>query len=149
MTKLKTKFNDFLDKNSFEYVFKLISKYIKQTLDSDIQINQYVPNSHIAQSFRDVLIACEMEDMYKDVYHNLPHDDVPTISFLNVIDQYFNEELLKQNGNDEIHRVYQKLREKYDYIRNNLKLIDTRIPFEYNMQHKIKKDLKSHKIKIK
>lgn len=60
-----------------------------------------------------------------------------------------NLDRLNNDGVDEIHKTYQKLREKKDIIRNYLMLIDTRIPYEYNMKHKNNNDLKSDKIKIK
>jgi hypothetical protein len=131
-----------------------------------------VPNTHIAATFKEVLQACEKENMYPNIYHNIRKHSVDyvspekqhlydyidgyyfpketyRISFLDYIDDYFNLKRLKTDGVNEIHRTYQKLREKDDIIRNNLKLIDTRIPYEYNMEHKIKKNLISDKIKIK
>jgi len=150
-------FNQFINENcaDFNSVFKTIKTYIDFTLNSKTQINEYVPNTHIAETFKEVLQACEKESMYPEIYHNLPYEEYEhkegtySISFLDKINDYFNLEILNQNGIDEIHRAYQKLREKHDYIRQALKLIDTRIPIEYNMQHKIKNDLKSDKIKIK
>lgn len=152
-------------------VFKTIKIYIDFTLKSKALINEYVPNIHIAETFKEVLQACEKESMYPEIYHNVKRysadyvkpensylysfingkyypKESDRISFLDIIDNYFDLSLLKNNGIDEIERVYQKLRERDDIIRNSLKLIDTRIPYEYNMQHKIKKDLKSDKIKL-
>ena len=143
-------FNQFINENysNFDDVFNTIKIYIDFTLGSDKKINEYVPNTHIAEVFKEVLNACEKESMYPEVYHNLQDKDVKRISFLDKIDEYFNLELLEKNGEEEVHRVYQKLREKHDYIRNMLKLIDIRIPDEYNMRHKVKNDLKSDKIII-
>ena len=62
--------------------------------------------------------------------------------------EYFNKELLKQNGISEIHRVYQKLRDKYDEVRNTMKIVNLSLR-DYIMKHIVKKDLNAHKIKIK
>lgn len=158
-------------KEKFEQVFAVVKKYISLTLKTKRQINEYVPNSHIAMVFKEVIQACEKESMYPDIYHNIKktaYDYVKPelrheydyidgryhskqtykISFLDIIDEYFDESKLKENGIEEIHIVYQKLRGKYDTIRNNLKLINIVIPSEYNMEHKVKENLISDKIKI-
>lgn len=156
---------------NYDY-FKTIKTYIDFLLKSKIKIDKYVPNIHIAEIFKEVLQACEKENMYPDIYHNVKRSaadyvilerrhlfnyiegqyfpkETDRISFLDNIDDYFNLSRLKQNGIDEINKTYQKLRERDDEIRNNLKLIDLKIPDKYNMTHKIKKDLISDKIKIK
>lgn len=158
--------------DDFDNIFKIIKAYIDFTLKSKIQIGEYVPNTHIAEIFKEVLQACEKESMYPQVYHNVKRNPVDyviperrhlydyidgqyfpnetdRISFLDNIDDYFNTSRLKQDGIIEIKKTYQKLREHKDIIRNNLILIDIQIPIEYNMLHKIKKDLKADKIKIK
>lgn len=153
----------------FNSIFNIIKSYIDFTLNSDIQINEYIPNTHIAETFKEVLQACEKENMYPEIYHNITvggYDSVVDkskfdyikgkyynkekmkISFIDYIDEYFNLERLNNDGVSEINRTYQKLRETKDIIRNNLMLIDTRIPHEYNMKHKQNNDLKSDKIKI-
>ena len=138
--------------NKFNNIFKTIKTYIEYTLNSNVRINEYVTNYHIAEIFKNVLQACEKENLYPEIYHNLQYDgnndDVYSISFLDKIDDYFNIDLLNENGIHEIHRVYQKLRETNDYIRQSLILIDIKIPYEYNMKHKLLKNLKSDKIKI-
>jgi len=164
-------FNQFINENygDFNSIFKTIKTYIDFTLNSDVQINEYVPNKHIAERFKEVLQACEKENMYPEIYHNITiggYDSVGDkskfdyidgfyynkekmkISFIDYIDDYFNLERLKNKGIEEIHNTYQKLRDKKDIIRNNLMLIDTRIPHEYNMKHKQNNDLKSDKIRI-
>ncbi len=165
-------FNQFINENygDFNSIYNIIKTYIDFTLNTKTQINEYVPNTHIAEVFKEVLQACEKENMYPEIYHNITtggYDSVGDksnfdyingfyynkekmkISFIDYIDDYFNLERLKKDGIQEIHNTYQKLRDKKDKIRNNLKLIDTRIPHEYNMTHKIKKDLKADKIIIK
>lgn len=152
---------------SYEEMYKLIALYIKETLKSDKQINEYVPNSHIADSFRDVLIYLELENMYPNEFH-VKHQvtseewtqeggtkyttftvksDYHILKYLES-GEYFNKELLKQNGIIEIHRVYQKLRDKYDEVRNTMKIVNIKLS-DYVMKHIAKKDLNAHKIKIK
>jgi len=165
-------FNQFINEKygDFNSIYNIIKTYIDFTLNTESQINEYVPNTHIAKVFKEVLEGCEKENMYPEIYHNITiggYDSVEDkskfdfiggkyykkekmrISFIDHIDEYFNLDRLTKYGTDEIHKTYQKLRDKYDIIRNNLKLIDTRIPNDYNMMHKIKKDLKTDKIIIK
>jgi len=127
----------------FNTIFKIIKKYIDFTLNYKNQINEYVPNTHIASIFKEILQLCEKESMYPEIYHS------SSISVLNKINEYFNLELLNKNGSIEIHKIYQKLREKNDYINQTLKMSDIIIPYQYNMYHKIHNDLKSDKIQIK
>ena len=155
--------------SDFNNIFNTIKNYIDFTLKSEIQINKYVQNTHIAKVFLEVLQACEKESMYPEIYHNITtggYDSVVDksnfdyingkyynkekmrISFIDYIDDYFNLERLKNNGVGEINKTYDKLNNYKDIIRNNLILIDTRIQEQYNMKHKINKDLKSDKIKI-
>lgn len=153
--------------SSYEEMYKLITLYIKETLKSDKQINEYVPNSHIAESFRDVLIYLELENMYPNEFHvehqttgeqwtkekgteyitNTVKSDYHILKHLEG-DEYFNKELLKQNGISEIHRVYQKLRDKHDEVRNTMKIVNLHLS-NYIMKHIVKNDLNAHKLKIK
>jgi len=153
--------------STYNEMFNLIVEYIKKTLNSEKKINEYVPNTHIAEHFKDVLIYLELENMYPNEFHiehqttgeqwtkekgteyitNTVKSDYHILKWLET-GEYFNKELLKQNGEDEIHRVYQKLRDKYDEVRNTMKIVNIRLD-SYIMKHLVKKDLKSHKIKIK
>jgi hypothetical protein len=153
--------------SSYNDMFNLIIEYIKKTLKSKKKINDYVPNTHIAEYFREVLIYLELENMYPNEFHiehqttgeqwtkekgteyitNTVKSDYHILKWLET-GEYFNKELLKQNGEDEIHRVYQKLRDKYDEVRNTMKIVNIHLD-SYIMKHLVKKDLKSHKIKIK
>ena len=67
------KFVDFIHENydDFDIVFNNIKKYIDFTLKCQTQINDYVPNRHIAEIFKEVLQACEKESMYPEIYHNV------------------------------------------------------------------------------
>jgi hypothetical protein len=165
------KFKNFLLKenkvSTYNDMFNLIIEYIKKTLNSEKKINDYVPNTHIAEYFRDVLIYLELENMYPNEFHiehqttgeqwtkekgteyitNTVKSDYHILKWLET-GEYFNKELLKQNGEDEIRRVYQKLRDKYDEVRNTMKIVNIHLD-SYIMKHLVKKDLKSHKIKIK
>jgi hypothetical protein len=52
-------FKQFSNENSikFDKVFKTIKKYIDFTLKTEIQINNYVPNTHIAD---DIIVQCSI-----------------------------------------------------------------------------------------
>ena len=148
-------------------MYKLIILYIKEALKSDKQINEYVPNSHIAESLKDVLIYLELENMYPNEFHvehqttgeqwtqekgteyitNIVKSDYHILKYLES-GEYFNKQFLKQNGVSEIHIVYQKLRDKYDEIRNTMKIVNLHLS-DYIMKHLVTKDLNAHKIKIK
>jgi hypothetical protein len=52
---------------------------------------------------------------------------------------------MKEDLSTEIHRTYQKIRNKYDTLRNKIKLGRIVTPIEYHHQPKAK----SYKIKIK
>ena len=153
--------------STYNEMFNLIVEYIKKTLNSEKKINEYVPNTYIAEHFKDVLIYLELENIYPNEFHiehqttgeqwtkekgteyitNTVKSDYHILKWLET-GEYFNKELLKQNGEDEIHRVYQKLRNKYDEVRNTMKIVNIHLD-SYIMKHLVKKDLKSHKIKIK
>ncbi len=153
--------------SNYSETYNLIVSYIKQTLKSEKQINEYVPNSHIADTFKDVLIYLELEDMFPIEFHdehtcigstwssekgeektiNQEKSNYHILKYLETGD-YFNQELLIKNGSEEIHRVYQKLRNKYDEIRNTMKIVNISLS-DYIMVHLNNRDLKSHKIKIK
>jgi hypothetical protein len=156
---------------NFSLIDKTIKEYIKKTLKSDTQIDKYIPNTHIAETFKDILIYSELENEYPEVYYNVKHDPYDTLGpNLNpndydilddgrfqkketysvgindiLIPEYFDLKRLKQNPTEEIHRVYQKLREKKDKVRNTIKLGRIVTPVEYHHPSYAK----SYKIKIK
>ena len=157
--------------DTFKTIDKTIREDIKQTLKADTKINEFVPNTHIADTFKDVLIYSELENEYPEVYHNVkesPYDKLgPNVNpnDYDVLDdgrfqkketysvgindilipEYFDLKRLKENPTEEIHRVYQKLRDKKDTLRNTIKLGRIVIPIEYHHQPKAK----SYRIKIK
>ena len=164
---LKESINDF---NGFNKIDKVIRGYIKFVLSSDKKINEYVPNTHIAEVFKDVLIYSELENMNPDIFHNVKHDPYDSIGTNNpddydrlddgryvkketysvgindiLIPKYFDLGRLKINGINEIHKTYEKLREKKDEVRNNILLGRIVLPYEYTN----KRLSKSDKIRIK
>jgi hypothetical protein len=156
----------------FKIINKTIREYIKYTLNTLEQINNYVPNTHIAEGFKDVLVYSECEFTYQDDYHQIKHDPLDKIGpkrnpndydilsdgrfqlketysiGINdiLIPKYFDIDRLKQNPIEEIHKSYQLLRDKRDLVRNNLKLAN----IVTNKKHQLNKlSVKSNKIKIK
>lgn len=144
-------FKDFILKepinksSDFETIDKVIRTYIKQVLKADEKINQFIPNTHIAETFKYVLIYSELESKNEDTFHNVKHDPYDSIGTNNpddydrledgryvkketysvginhlLIPEYFDLKRLKTDGIDEIHKTYQKLREKRDDVRNNI-----------------------------
>lgn len=156
---------------TFKTIDKTIREYIKQTLKSKIKINQYVPNTHIVDVFKDVLIYSELENENTEVFYNVkdnPYDKLGPNTNPNdydvmddgrfvkketysvgindkIIPEYFDLKRLKENPIEEIRRTYQKLREKKDEVRNIIMLGRIVLPREYTY----KPNSKSYKIKIK
>ncbi len=147
------RFKDFILKESvskttnFETIDKVIRTYIKYVLKTDENISEYVPNTHIAEIFKDVLIYSELESKNEDLFHNVKHNPYDSIGPNNpddydilddgryvkketysvginnlLIPDYFDLEKLRNDGIDEIRRTYQKLREKKDDVRNKIML---------------------------
>jgi hypothetical protein len=90
-----------------------------------MQINEYVANSHISKSLEDLLDAMVMELYFPDDFAE---------SKISIIEHVIKDVLcLQWDGlieNDKImtiNAVYQMLRDKNNPIRNNLKLIDSRL----------------------
>src|SRR5690606_23703571 len=159
------------DSNGFNKIDKVIRAYIKFVLTSDKKINEYVPNTHIAEVFKDVLIYSELENMNPDIFHNVKHDPYDSIGKNDnpddydklvdgryvkketysvgindiLIPEYFDLGRLKINGINEIHKTYKKLKEKDDNVMNNIKLGRIVLPYEYTN----KRLTKSDKIRIK
>lgn len=102
---------------------KLIDKYIDVAKKADVQINEYVPNSHIMKTFEYVKVGIELEDRFKEKYKRAG------VEFLKFVPDVFNLATLNKDGIKEVHTAYQKLREKEDPIRNSLKLQDIRCDF--------------------
>jgi adenine-specific DNA-methyltransferase len=106
-------------------VFEMLVEYI-QLLSHDSfveQVNEYVPNSHIVQLFEEVIDALFFELYFEEDFINAK------ISFMKYAERDFKS--IEGLGKDEkiktIHQAYQTLREKNNEIRQNLKLMDTRL----------------------
>lgn len=168
------KFKQFINENNkltdFETIDKVIRTYIKYVLKTDEKINEFVPNTHIAETFKHVLIYSELESKNVYIFHNVkyaPYDSIGPNNDPNdydrledgryvkketysvginhlLIPDYFDLKRLKTDGIDEIHKTYQKLRETKDDVRNKTMLGGIVIP-EYTHGP----NTKSYKIKIK
>ena len=160
-------FNEFkYDDVKYTKMYNTIIKYIRTCLKTEDSINNYVPNTHIASVFREVLVYLELEHMYPYEFHNdytyvsqetvngkeVEVERVQKIDYYilkNLVEgEYFNSRLLKENSSEEIHRVYQVLRETKDYIRNVMKLANITLS-DTIMSHKVSGKLKAHAIRIK
>ncbi len=87
------------------------------------EISNHVPNSYIAQLFEEVIDAMVMELYFKEDFEN------EGIEFIKYAERDFEsiEEKDEQEQIEIIHNAYQKLREKDNEIRNNLKLMDIKL----------------------
>lgn len=105
--------------------FQKLTSFIINILNlkSDTTINTHVPNSHIAQLFEEVIDAMVMELYFKEDFEKAG------ITFIEYVERDF-ESIVGKSEKDKIeiiHRAYQKLREKDNEIRNNLKLMDIKL----------------------
>ena len=164
------KIKNFTDFNNFNEIDKTIRLYIKFVLNIDIKIDQYIPNTHIAEVFKNILSYSELEHIHQDIYYNVKHNPYDSIGLNNpddydkledgryvqketysvgiidvLIPDYFDLKRLKSDGVKEVYRVYQKLREKKDKVRNTCILGRIVLPYEYTDMNLTKSD----KIKIK
>ena len=103
--------------------FETLVDYIICSLRDDITISSQVPNPHIAQLFEEVIDAMVMELYFKEDFENAG------IEFIKYAERDF--ELIEGKTEAEqieiIGKAYQKLREKDNEIRNNLKLMDIKL----------------------
>ena len=86
-------------------------------------INEYVPNNHIVQLFEEVIDALLYELYFEEDFKKA------NIDFTKYAERDFKsiEGLSKDEKIKIINKVYQKLTEKDNEIRQNLKLMDTRL----------------------
>lgn len=90
---------------------------------NDQVINEYVPNTHVSQVFEELVDAIVFELYFDEDFKKAG------ISFI----KYVARDFKSIEGENEkeviniIHAAYQKLREKDNEIRQNLKLMDTRL----------------------
>lgn len=128
--------------NYFSYAKRFIEKIPIKIIDSNNQkafiffaksiqflnthrkpINEYVPNSHIVQLFEEVIDALVYELYFEEDFIKVG------IFFIKYAKRYFEsvEGKSEQEKIEIINSAYQKLREKDNEIRQNLKLMDTRL----------------------
>lgn len=92
-------------------------------IDKKKPINDFVPNSHIAQLFEEVIDALVYELYFEEDFRKAG------IEFMKYAQRDFKS--IEGKGEKEkieiIHKAYQTLREKNNEIRQNLKLMDTRL----------------------
>ena len=103
--------------------FEILVDYMIAVLKSSTEINPHVPNSHIAQLFEEVIDAMVMELYFKEDFEKAG------IAFIKYAERDFEsiEGKSEKEQIEIIHRAYQKLREKDNEIRNNLKLMDIKL----------------------
>lgn len=102
---------------------KELVNYIQFLKKLNDPINEFVPNSHISQLFEEVIDALVYELYFEEDFKK------SNIAFM----KYAERDFRSIEGKSEketikiIHAAYQKLREKDNEIRQNLKLMDTRL----------------------
>ncbi len=103
--------------------FEILVDYLLFVLSNKKEISDHVPNSHIAQLFEEVIDAMVMELYFKEDFEKAG------IEFIKYVERDF-ESVEGKEGPIQIeiiHNAYQKLREKDNEIRNNLKLMDIKL----------------------
>lgn len=106
--------------------FEILADYIQILYkwgDKD-PINEHVPNKHIAEVFEEVIDAMVMELYFKEEFER------ESLSFIEYASRDFVEIVDSDDPKDKkeiIHFGYQRLRDKENEIRNNLKLMDIRL----------------------
>lgn len=112
--------------SSTQQLFIILVDYIifLKSLPINKTINEFVPNSHIVLVFEEIIDALVYELYFEDEFYRV------NIAFMIYAERDFES---IENTNEEkdkieiIQTVYQKLRERNNEIRQNLKLIDTRL----------------------
>ena len=96
----------------------VVEKLIKAALTAPEQINEYVPNTHVAEKFLEMVDLLEFEMIF------FP----PLTKRRRILDEFagYHENLT-------LHEIYQKLRVKDDYYRNIYKLIIIRYEKSWNL----------------
>lgn len=106
-----------------EDVFNFLVDYIIYLNHLEIQINEFVPNTHIEQLFEEIIDALVYELFFEKDFKKAG------IAFMKYAERDFKsiEGKSEKEAIKIIHAAYQKLREKDNEIRQNLKLMDTRL----------------------
>lgn len=97
--------------------------YVLQINKIQSTINLHVPNAHIAQLFEEIIDAMVMELYFKEDFEQVG------IEFIKYVVRDFKpiEDKTEIEQIEIIRSIYQKLREKDNEIRNNLKLMDIKL----------------------
>lgn len=113
--------------NQQEKQFNTLVDYIIFLLNTDEQINSYVPNSHLVQLFEEIIDAMVMELYFEEDFKKL------NVEFIKYVERDFksiqllNIEKHKVEIIEIVHQSYQILRKKDNELRNNLKLMDIKL----------------------
>jgi hypothetical protein len=94
-----------------------------KSLDDKTTISDFVPNNHIVQLFDEVLDALVYELYFEDDFEKA---DIKFMKYANIYFESIKGLTIDQKM-DTINRAYLKLTEKDNEIRQNLKLMDTRL----------------------
>jgi len=104
---------------SKELVFDIIvdNLLVLNKYSDDIKLNEFVPNNHIAETFEEVIDAMVFELYFPEEF------ETAGIHFIKYAERDFKfiEDKTPEEQKEIIHNSYQKLREKDNEIRNNLK----------------------------
>jgi hypothetical protein len=106
-------------KTEYESVFdKVVDNVLAvNKFSSDLAINEHVPNAHISETFEEVIDAMVFELYFPEEFKKAG------LHFIQYVERDF--ESIEGKSPEEqasiIHNAYQKLREKDNKIRNNLK----------------------------
>ena len=105
-------------------VLENLVDYITSIYREEGLVNQHVPNNHLIQFFEEVIDAIVMELYFEEDFKNA------SVEFIKYVERDFKPiEYLKNHEEkiNAIHETYQKLRQKDNEIRNNLKLMDIKL----------------------
>lgn len=91
---------------------KLVESYVRHTVITPNKINIYVPNSHIGETF------CEVLEMI-DYFESGEHDIFNQYNFIEYVSEVFANTI---TTDDVVHSSYQILREKGNNLRNFMML---------------------------
>lgn len=114
------------EEKSKQKPFEILSSYLlylKNLPSKEQPLNEYVPNSHLIQQFEEIIDAMVYELYFTEDFQRAK------LGFIKYVERDFPsiEGLDKGKAKNVIHEAYQHLRQKENEIRQNLKLIDTRL----------------------
>jgi len=111
--------------SSKEKSFEILVDYIifLNRLNPNQPINDYVPNSHLIQQFEEIIDAMVYELYFEEDFKKAD------IEFIKYVERDFPsiDGLKSEKVKQVIHESYQRLRQKENELRNNLKLMDIRL----------------------